>query len=828
MQSPRTRDLAPTCRGRHLPRRLVWGLSLAMSCILPAAHAGTTTLSDTTFDTGWQLAPGGGSSGSSGQRFDAGAPYYEFSVAASMTPHVPPNGLIAVSTSLTHDPATGAISEVTFNWDQQRFLPLAPNTDSVEVMGPALRQGSCVYRAGAATGTGSSGGWRARTHTVLGIDFGLADGAGCPTHPDFTFAGDVIEFGVYISLLGDGSAVEAGFDDFEVIIDTSTALLTVAPTLIDHGDVLVGQTSFRSLTVTNSGLASSSLSGTFPAATIPHAPGTGQAFGPLGQNTSTNRSYSFTPTERGGIGVTPIVTSDGGSQAVTFFGRGVAPILQVDASGAAGGPVRVGTTAVLTVVVDNTGDGNDSSIGSDSNLKGSLGPAAAPFGGTGAPIDLPDGGSSSIFYSYTPADRAPNSQVLNATFTNGHSDGTNGPQTVEVELTGTGVGPVFGSTPVPSSPLDFGPVLVGASDLLQLEIRNDSADANGGDPSRTALTVVSTLGAPRGNPLFEVISTPGTLAAGNTASLELRFTPPSIGVFGTNLDVTSDEGRASGDTTGPTYGYNVAGRGVAPRQSVGGSGADAGPTRVGTSGLAVLVVSNLGDGNTAGGGTASNLNGTAAPVTGTFVGPTGGGGFSVPDGSSVDLEYPFTPSSRTSFSEDVTVSFTNGRADGTNQAQSVTATISGQGVGPVFETAPVADAPLVITASASGGAASVEVMNTSNDPSAGDLARLTVGAYLTGPDADAFSVPSSPLVVASGGSATLEVTFSPPRPGQYLAELVLVSDEGRAFGDLSGTAVSIPLEGGQTLVAIPVTSPFGTLLFILLLGWVGWRIMLRA
>src|SRR5690606_7733163 len=126
--------------------------------------------------------------------------------------------------------------------------------------------------------------------------------------------------------------------------------------VLDHGCVLVGTPCMKTITVENTGLMGSTLSGTFPAVTTgPHDTAGPLAVGPLAPTQTASRTYTFVPTRRttGIIGQAGTIARDAGNVLVNFNGRGVAPLRSVDASGANVGTVRIGTSANAVVTVAN-------------------------------------------------------------------------------------------------------------------------------------------------------------------------------------------------------------------------------------------------------------------------------------------------------------------------------------------------------------------------------------------------------------------------------------------------------------------------------------------
>ena len=109
---------------------------------------------------------------------------------------------------------------------------------------------------------------------------------------------------------------------------------------------------------------------------------------------------------------------------IVLSGQGVAPISSVAQSDAGYGLVGVGGTA--SVAITNTGDGNLSGRGTESNLNGALSEATGDFVGAARPVSLPDGASQVYDFTCKPTSRGQTlSTTVTANFDNGSPDGAN-------------------------------------------------------------------------------------------------------------------------------------------------------------------------------------------------------------------------------------------------------------------------------------------------------------------------------------------------------------------------------------------------------------------
>lgn len=343
------------------------------------------------------------------------------------------------------------------------------------------------------------------------------------------------------------------------------------------GNVLVGQSSTANITVTNTGEASSLLSGSIDASSNPlfmSASGS-QSFTNLASGNSATRTFTFTPTQRSNgiaesaiIGITSNTRIPINNPLLTAFG--VAPVNTVTPGNINAGYVRLGTTdSNLSINVLNSGDGNTSGLGTISNLNGTVSLTGSPdFSTTGASVDalnLGDGESQDLSYAYTPTVRGANTADVTLAFINGSDDGTNQAQTQKVTLTGYGVGPEFLSSIAPGSTIDFGGVAVGQMGIFSLLITNNTEDpTNGEQPELSQLTLLDSLFEGSGASAFSLLNfTPGTvLFAGQSLMLQVAFTPLSENNFQQAvLRLLTDQGANIGGQ-GQNFAFNVQGIGI--------------------------------------------------------------------------------------------------------------------------------------------------------------------------------------------------------------------------------------------------------------------------
>ncbi|MEA5535301.1 choice-of-anchor D domain-containing protein [Crocosphaera sp. XPORK-15E] len=332
------------------------------------------------------------------------------------------------------------------------------------------------------------------------------------------------------------------------------------------GNVLIGQSTNRTLMVTNTGETGSSLTGSIGPSSDGEilstvSPGQPLNFS-LGAGVSQSRTYRYTPTVRGLDSTTIGIISNAGNSNILFTGTAVAPLNAVTPITPDVGFVRIGTNATARVGLQNLGDGNLSGQGAISNLNGtsSLTGSSAnflPTAGSVGSLSLTDNVNRNLDFQYTPTTSGPETQVLTLNFSNGSDNGTNQTQTKTVNLAGYGVGPAFQSGPTPDSTLDFGKVYIHKTEMLDLVINNGTQDPTAVD-NLTGLTLLNAFFEGPDAQFFSLANfVPGTvLSKGENLALKLLFNSNINGPKNAVLRILTDQGAAFGQA-GQTFSYNL-------------------------------------------------------------------------------------------------------------------------------------------------------------------------------------------------------------------------------------------------------------------------------
>ena len=491
-----------------------------------------------------------------------------------------------------------------------------------------------------------------------------------------------------------------------------------------------------------------------------------------GKTASTANPYTYQSTSRGAAGTKVVDASylfNTTTTKLTITGSGVAPVATM--TGASVTNILVGQSKTMAVTVSNTGDGNlanlnNASLGTISNLRGTIGTGSGMFSGAGGSVSIGDTSSTTVSYIFTPTQTGTTTATVVGTFVNGGGS-TNAAGTLSATLTGNGVAPVANvavsnnGTTISGANLSSGSVgnvLVGNTVTATLTI------SNSGNGNLSGLGTISNLNGTAGVAGSSVFVGSGTSASltdkgTGTASKSTTyaFTPTGRGAVNTTVESAFINGNGVGGANqAGTITTALSGTGVAPVMNVSAT-VSAGYVLVTQSTSTVATVSNSGDGNKSGLGTISNLRGTAGTAAaGGF--SSGGGSVSLTDGASQNVSYVFTPTIRGASSTNVTSTFVNGSA--TNGASSGTTTLIGTGVAPVAQ---VNAAGTTLVRLGTSGAASLTVKNIGdgNLSGAGTISNLrgTISNTLGSGFTANVGNPSS-ISLADAATSTLGYTYN--------------------------------------------------------------------
>lgn len=294
----------------------------------------------------------------------------------------------------------------------------------------------------------------------------------------------------------------------------ASAQLTCSPPNLGFGSVVVGQTETLTLTVTNGGSTSVTVSSitVSDSAFVTSKLNLPQVIA-AGQSVALN--VSFTPTATGWTGGKIEFSSDAPDTSVALEtgGAGVtSEAATASPSRLSFGPVAVGGSTSLPVILTNTA-ASDLKI---SAAKVSV--SAFSIDGPSFPLTLGAGQSISLTVNFTPQ----------STGLTGGSVFLFGPG-LSIPLTGTGSGKAVGELTIGPSPLNYGNVTLGTTDTLPINV-----SATGGSVTITSATSSSSQF------VLDGASFPLTIASGKSVVWNVAFTPKSSGTVTGSLTFISN------------------------------------------------------------------------------------------------------------------------------------------------------------------------------------------------------------------------------------------------------------------------------------------------
>jgi len=292
--------------------------------------------------------------------------------------------------------------------------------------------------------------------------------------------------------------------------------LSPNPSSLAFGSIQVGSSNSQSETLTNTGGS---------AVTISQATASGTSFSVSGVNLpvtlAANQSVTFNaifaPSSAGAAnGALSIVSGDSNSPlSIPLSGTGLAPgALTANPTTLAFGSVQAGNSTNLSETLTNTG-GSTITI-SQANLTG----AAFAISGLILPLNLTANQSVTFTATFKPTSAGAASGSLSVVSNASNSQ-------LNIALSGSGA--TAGQLAVSPTSLSFGNVVVGSSAAL-----NGSLTASG------APVTVSPASINSGEFALSGISLPATLAAGQSATFTVTFTPGASGAASASLSFSSN------------------------------------------------------------------------------------------------------------------------------------------------------------------------------------------------------------------------------------------------------------------------------------------------
>jgi hypothetical protein len=420
------------------------------------------------------------------------------------------------------------------------------------------------------------------------------------------------------------------------------------------------------------------------------------------------------------------------------------PKLTVSPANLDAGSATVGSKTTSNITLSNTGTA-DLTISIITVL-------GAPFNVTGiaTPKVISAGQSVTMGVTYAPTAAGTDSGSISIVSNDPASPAT-------IALSGSGTNVAVGHLTINPSTLTFGNVAVGSSSVLSATITNNGQAAVHISQVFASGTGFSDSG----------LATPATLAAGQSAQVQVTFAPTATGLVGGTVGISSD-------APGAAPGLALSGTGVQPAISVSPASISFGSIVDGQSKSQAVTITNTGTANL----TVTQLGSTAAGVSISGVTMP----LTIAAGQSGTFSALYAPQTAGSTSGNITIA-SNAPASPASVA------VSGTGVA-ATTTLAVSPTSLSFGNVSVGGSANKTVTITNTGNSSATISQVGVtGQGLT------VSGVSAPSTLTPGQSASLSVQFSPATTSAVNGSVSIVSQSGT-------TSVSVTGSGAQANLAV--------------------------
>jgi hypothetical protein len=550
-------------------------------------------------------------------------------------------------------------------------------------------------------------------------------------------------------------------------------LLTITPPAgaYSFGNVTVGSSKTVAFTLTNaggvavSGITGGGLTGDFSyQGGFPGAGG--DCVGTLAVGATCTFTVKYAPSGTGNttstinIAYNDGVVAQNATKAVDGTGISIATLAFADGASYNFGNRPTGSTVAYLLTVNNTGGStatlmNSISISAPFTFTSGAYPGHAAAGACGA--TLPAAGTCTISVSYSPTALGALNQNLDLTYNNGAANVTS---TINVQ--GTGVNPA--SLAITSAPYNFGNQPTTSTTDVMLTVTNSGSFA-------ATSIAFSGLTAPysyTGNGTC----TSGTVAAGGTCTVEVRYNPTATGAITQTMTVTYFNGSASVSSTG-----TVTGTGVTPAALVIDQSPlyNYGTIASGTSADFVFTLTNNGGFQA----TSVSGGGLALPFSfpgGSFPGMAAGAGVctgTLAAGASCSFTVRYSPTAVATDTGTIDISFNNGLVGGNHSTRNI------QGAGTTPANLVITEAPTYGYGTGVVGGVYSKTYTITN--TGATTATAISGSALTLP----FAYPTTSTFPGAGGTCTptlaasatctFVVTYSPTAPSASDSDTVTVS-----------------------------------------------------
>ncbi len=515
-------------------------------------------------------------------------------------------------------------------------------------------------------------------------------------------------------------------------IATGTTLVA-NPTTAAFGNVAVGSNGQQTITITNTGTTS---------ATISQVTTSGAGFSITGitapvtiaAGLNVNFTAQFAPTATGSASGNIAITSNAtdATLSIPLSGTGTQGGLSANPSSVNFGSVPVGTSGTTSVTLTNSGTAN-------------ITISAAAASGTGfsmtglsTPLTLTPGQNTSFAAKFSPAATGSASGSVSIT-----SNAPGSP--LAIALSGAGVQAQLSASP---ASVAFGNVAAGSSAPQTITL------TNGGTAS---VTITAAVASGSGFSLSG-LSLPLTIAAGQTSTFTAQFAPVSTGSVAGSISVTSN-------APGSPLAIALSGTGVQAQLSASPASVAFGNVAVGSSAPQTITLTNGGTASVTitaatASGSGFSLSGLALPLT-------------IPAGQNTTFTAQFAPVSTGSVTGSISIA--------SNAPSSPLAIpLSGTGTQPQLGANPTSAAFGSVTV----GNSNSQTINLTNP---GTAAVTISQAQVSGAGFSLTGI-TTPLTINAGKSSTFNAVFTPTAAGSAAGSVLLTSNA-------PGSPLTISLSG---------------------------------
>ena len=515
--------------------------------------------------------------------------------------------------------------------------------------------------------------------------------------------------------------------------------LTISPASVNYGSVSVGSSAHQSITLTNAGNATLTV-------TQLTASGTGFSVSgatlPLSISAGSNASFTatFAPTSAAAAtgGISIVSNAPGSPASVALAGTGIQGQLGATPSTVSFGSVNVGSSGSQTITLKNSGTA-------------SLTVSQATASGTGfsisgitTPVTLGAGLSTSFTAKFAPTSAGSVSGSVSIV-----NNGPNSPISISLSGSGTATAPQLTISPASVS---YGSVAVGSSAPQTITLTNSG---------NATLTVTQATVSGTGFSMSGA-TMPMTINAGSNASFTATFAPTSAGAKSGNISVVSN-------APGSPAAVTLSGTGTQGQLGANPASVSFGSVGVGSNGSQTITLTNS--------GTASltisqaSASGTGFSISGITTPQTLGAGLTT------TLTAKFAPTTAGSASGSISIV---SNAPGSP----LTISLSGTATQPQLSATPSSAAFGNVVTSTSNS----QTIHLTN----GGTAALTISAVTTTGNGFSTTGITAPLNIAAGGSTTFNAVFAPTTAGAVTGSVSLTSNAPNSplAIALSGTGIA--------------------------------------